>query len=225
MKARMQRALGVAIAVAVAPLSAGAYAAADATMQPTRLRKVRAGVEWASEWMSATVRPPLQRAHARSYRVHLWVDHQGSSLSRAGLEAVLGEINEIWAQAGVCFQMRDLRLGNPKPSELVLRFIAGGSEHPVFGMYDGAADMWTLDSPGLADSPHPVAFPAARTASHELGHALGLRHYNRRHASVDALMSSGRRGYRLESFQIDQARAHAAVIGQPNRQCAAPELL
>ena len=212
--------------MAVAPLSAGAYAAVDAKLASQKKHRLRGAVERQSEWLSATVRGrPEPGAFKTRYRLRLWLDRSDSAMPRYQLDGVLAEINSIWAQAGICFEVRDQRFGNPRSSELTLRFIGGGEGLPVFGMYDGHTDMWTLDNPDLDPSPHPVRHAAARTASHELGHALGLKHFNDRHESIDALMSSGRRGYRLEPFQIHAARRFAANIGEPNRECAVPQLM
>jgi hypothetical protein len=46
--------------------------------------------------------------------------------------------------------------------------------------YPRRPEARALDALSLYDAPHPTVLPASRTASHELGHALGLEHYNYR---------------------------------------------
>ena len=135
------------------------------------------------------------------------VDVSESRLLDWDLAIVLGEINAIWAQAGICFEFRDAR--DSGTAALRLSFV-GGDMAGLNGRYDGDRQIWSLDAPSLYDAPHPTAHPASRTASHELGHALGLQHYNGRRLSMDSLMASGTRGFFLHDFEIEAARRSAA---------------
>ncbi len=214
---KWMQALGFGSAVAVAPAVGGAFALGEALEGP-RVTSLRKTLREPSRWIGATTRPrPEARQFAVTYRIPLWVNREDSSLADDELAAILAEINSIWAQAGIGFEMRDAEPGKVNDHELVLRFIGGGDDLPVYGMYDGHLDIWTHDRPGLARSPHPTIHPAARTASHELGHALSLEHYNRRPDSIDSLMASGRRGFRLHPFEIARARYVASRMGKAIR--------
>ena len=76
-------------------------------------------------------------------------------------------------------------------------------------MYSGPHNIWTLDQPSLGSAPNPVMINASRTAAHELGHALSLNHTNCGSACDDALMASGKKGYKLEDWEVEQARGRA----------------
>jgi hypothetical protein len=154
------------------------------------------------------------------------LDLSSSDLASWNVELVLGEINRIWARAGICFEFRDHRLGLGREGELRLSFLDADLAG-LNGRYESDRDLWSLDQPDLYDAPHPTVHPASRTASHELGHALGLRHYNRRPDSTDSLMASGTRGFFLHDFEIAAARRAATnkVPSARPRSCRAPRLL
>jgi len=220
---RWIQALGFGSAVAIAPAFGGAFALGEALQDEdsTRLRRT---LREPSSWVSAATQPPPRaRSFQVTYRIPLWVSREDSNLSDAEIDGVLSEINQVWAQAGIHFVMRSADREPPASDELVLRFIGGGSERDVvFGMYDGHLDVWTQDRPNLRKAPNPTQHPAARTASHELGHALGLAHYNHQHDSIDSLMASGRRGYRLHGFEIARARYVASRLGEAVRSSEPP---
>ena len=219
---KWMQALGFGSAVAVAPAVGGAFALGEAIQDPdvTGLRKT---LRVPSQWSAAAARPrPQAGEFAVTYRIPLWVRREDSNLRDDELAAVLAEINTIWAQAGICFEMGDADSAKVSEDQLVLRFIGGGDDLPVYGMYDGHLDMWTHDRPDLAGSPHGTEHPAARTASHELGHALSLGHYSHHHDSLDSLMASGRRGYRLHPFEIARARYVASRMGEAIRASGEP---
>ena len=208
------QALGFGAAVAVAPALAGAMAVWDALQDPD-LIGLRSTLCEPSDWIGASALPPPPTGsfHVR-YRIPLWVSRVDSHLPDHELAGILAEINTIWSQAGISFTIRDADSAEVPDDELVLRFIGGCDDLPVFGMYDGNRDLWTHDRPDLLWSPHPVTRPAARTASHELGHALSLEHYDYHHDSIDSLMASGHRGFRLHLFEIARARQVGRSMGE-----------
>lgn len=215
----LARTVGFVAALATAPTLAGTFALVEHASPPSRLRVAKA-LTTPTEWSAAAIRPFPEPASFRTrYRLALRIDSSDSHLSTDDLDLVLHEVNAIWAQAGICFAMRDARLGQISDDELVLRFVAGQDDLPVFGMFDGSKDMWSLDWPLLEPSPHPTLYPAARTAAHELGHALGLPHYNRMADSIDSLMASGHRGFLLHDFEIARARDTAHVLGVAGEPC------
>jgi hypothetical protein len=219
------KALGFLGAMAVAPLLGGSFALAEAFELAAAPRAHRS---WAKQarWIDAATAPAPEPGRFRQhYRVSLLVDRADSQLPRDELELVLGEVNAIWSQAGLCFAMRDARLGPLTGDEIVLRFVSGDDDIPVYGAFDGDRSVWVRDRPGLDPCPHATAHPASHTAGHELGHALGLHHANGPEDGVDRLMASGRRGYRLVPGEIARARAIASELGEAAGPCGAPELL
>ena len=217
--------LGFVGAMAAAPLLGGSFALAQSFEPPAA---PRAHHIWARQarWIDAALSPAPEAGHFdRHYRVPLLIDRIDSELPRDELDLVLGEVNAIWAQAGICFEMRDARLEPTTGREIVLRFVAGEDDIPVYGAFDGDRSVWARDRPGLDPCPHGTAHPASHTAGHELGHALGLRHANHRSDGIDRLMGSGRRGFRLVPSEIARARAIASELGEADGPCAEPELL
>jgi len=203
--------------VAVVPAFAAAMALGEALQQPDSIGLQSTLCE-PSDWIGASALPPPQPGRFQvRYPIQLWVSRGASHLPDHELAAILAEVNEIWSQAGIRFAVRDADSGQVPDDGLVLRFIGGYDDLPVFGMYDGHRGMWTNDRPDLRWSPHPVTHPAARTASHELGHALGLEQYDYHHDSIDSLMASGRRGFRLHLFEIARAREVARDLTRADR--------
>src|SRR4030095_9808388 len=94
----------------------------------------------------APVVPPEPRLILR-----VEVDVSESRLLPWDLEIVLGEINAVWAQAGICFDFRDVRQGHK--GSLRLSFVAGDMAG-LNGRYDDDRSIWALDAPSLYDAPH-----------------------------------------------------------------------
>lgn len=144
-------------------------------------------------------------------RLPLVLNTSRSGLTRPELVALVAELNRIWAQAGICFEVRALERGFSAQSRLSLWLIAGDVPFSA-GHYDGPGYIWSEDAPKLARAPHPAALPGARTAAHELGHALELQHVPRVGSYVDALMNTGYDGFALTPAEIRRARARAAAF-------------
>lgn len=133
-------------------------------------------------------------------------------------KVLLGEINTIWfSQAGICFDMQLVEHDTPISDGLDLWFeenITGWN-----GYYTDHHDMHVRDDPDLKPADNPANSSAARTAAHELGHALNLRH---RQDSDDNLMRSKTYGWKLHQDEINIARENAknlAVSESDNALC------
>jgi hypothetical protein len=158
-------------------------------------------------------------------RVPVLLDRSQSGLTDTELRPILSEIAGIWSQAGICFEFRDLRHGDGNGEALVLQFVA--EDVPFLnGYYQDDRHVWSEDAPRLARAPNPANHPAARTAAHEIGHALGLRHLPRTPLNLDGLMNTGYDGYRLSAVEWATARKRAARYRQPTagRSCLPPLL-
>ena len=145
--------------------------------------------------------------HKPIYRVKLRVHLASSSRMSEEFEPILSEINEIWqAQAGICFEIHTVYHDTALNDGLDMWF------SPHIGGYNGYYDgeyIQMTDAPVLSSAPNPAKSSAARTAAHELGHALDLPH---RQDSDDNLMRSKTYGYQLNVREIQLARETAADI-------------
>ena len=141
---------------------------------------------------------PYQPVYHIPLRVHL-----GDS-NRAPKDwlPILEEINFIWfSQAGICFEIHTVSHDNELETGFDLWF---ESTIPDWnGYYTDLHDIHVRDNPDLRPAKHPADSSAARTAAHELGHALSLGH---KQDSDDNLMRSKTYGWQLHDDETAQAR-------------------
>lgn len=169
--------------------------------------------------------PPPSATDEPLLHIPLVLNLSKSALTLAEVESTFAEVNRIWAQAGICFEARDLRLGYGASTEIVLWLVAGDVPG-LNGYYESNDYIWIEDQPRLRGAPTPARLPAGRTAAHELGHALGLQHVPPTGPTGDSLMNTGYDGYRLQAWEIAKARETATQYAHsvPRRQCRPPML-
>lgn len=137
--------------------------------------------------------------------------------------SILEEINHIWlSQAGICFEMHTVTHDEELENGMDLWF---ESTIPDWnGYFTDMHDIHVRDNPDLRPAEKPARSSAARTAAHELGHALSLSH---RQDSDDNLMRSKTYGWQLNQAEILQARnavKELAISSIENKSCNPPAL-
>jgi hypothetical protein len=165
----------------------------------------------------------------------------------SGRSADLENSNEIWSkQAAICFEIEAVKTDPPAATGLDF-FFERQTPFPngvtANGVYSGAHTIYGLDRPNLASVKTPARDPAARTASHELGHGLSLQHQNpdqemnclfRGTECDELLMRSGHRGFQITAgspANVNEqmnARTRAATLALPQSAaivCAPPRIL
>lgn len=151
----------------------------------------------------ASLSPGIQPVYRINLRVHL----ANSNRTPEEFGPIFREINKIWyTQAGICFEIHTVYHDDPLTDGLDMWF------SPYIGGYNGYYDgefIQMSDAPVLGHAENPARSSAARTAAHELGHALDLPH---RQDSDDNLMRSRTYGWQLNTQEIEQARETAADI-------------
>ena len=165
---------------------------------------------------------PAARDHAASlpvYHIPLRVHLKGSSRSAEDFAAILEEINYIWwSQAGICFEMQVVNNDAVSPSGFDIWFVPQiNNNDAVNGYFTSGHAIYVRDTPLLNSASRPAHYSAARTAAHELGHALNLPH---RQDSDDNLMRSKTYGWQLNEEEIAIARKAAAVRAMKNNETA-----
>jgi len=136
----------------------------------------------------------------------------------AELRNALEEMNSIWwLQAGVCFEITSALDDARASVGFDIWFVPQVPDPPgANGVFKGDHDIWSRDYPNLRPAAKPATYRAARTSAHELGHGLGLRHYDGFPDSTESLMGSGSLGWQLHDFEIETARARAQRKANPN---------
>ncbi len=151
------------------------------------------------------------------YRIPLRVHLAKSTRTPQDFLPVFAEINEIWmSQAGICFEIQTVDNDQPLSDDGIDMWFSpyiGG----LNGFYDGEFIQMS-DDPVLGRAVNPARSSAARTAAHEIGHALDLPH---RQDSDDNLMRSKTYGWQLNAKEVEVAREAAAFFAHED----APELI
>jgi hypothetical protein len=144
------------------------------------------------------------------YHVPLRVHLDKSSRSVQAFIAILEEINQIWwTQAGICFEMQVVMNDSLLGSGIDIWFVPQINDNDSLnGIFSSKHSIYVRDTPILTPAASPARYAAARTAAHELGHALNLPH---RQDSDDNLMRSKTYGWQLNREEIAVARSAAAA--------------
>lgn len=166
-------------------------------------------------------------------RVHLMqsATNEGlsASLTEAGIKTIFEEVNHIWSQAGIRFELEGIdtlqALEIPKKRWYIKDRNWVKSAIPTGGFSATAIDVCYVRDMGpngffygepvvVCENPeyHKVAGgcdnPVARVTAHELGHVLFLQHRQ----EWTNLMASGKNGVSLNAQEIKDARKRALEI-------------
>jgi hypothetical protein len=150
--------------------------------------------------------PPSLHVYHIPLRVHL----NRSARRSSAFSEILKEINHIWwSQAGICFEIQVVMNDYVQSTGFDLWFVPRINNNDAMnGIFGSGHSIYVRDTPILNAAPKPAQHPAARTAAHELGHALSLPH---RQDSDDNLMRSKTYGWQLNQEEVAIARKAAAA--------------
>jgi hypothetical protein len=165
-------------------------------------------------------------------RIHLvqsdTIPAMHTTLVEADVKRIMGKVNKVWSQAGIQFEIESIGLTTavPLPPEMRLKpeFDRVHSMIPKDRLSPKAIDICYVkdvqpngfyygepvvvkDTAKLREVPGGLDEPLPRVTSHEIGHALGLKHRQ----DTTNLMQSGTTGFSLHEAEIAIARGNAAM--------------
>ncbi|MBX7207790.1 MAG: matrixin family metalloprotease [Verrucomicrobiaceae bacterium] len=163
-------------------------------------------------------------------RVHLvqsdTMPDMHTTLVEADVRRIFSKVNMVWSQAGIQFEIEKIVTTTAKPlppeARVKLEHDRVHAMIPKTSLSASALDVCYVknvkpngfyygepvvvkDTASLKEVPDGLDEPLPRVTSHEIGHALGLKH---RQDTVN-LMASGTTGFSLNEAEITIARAHA----------------
>jgi hypothetical protein len=177
-------------------------------------------------------------------RVHLvqsdTMPDMHTTLTEADVRRIFGKVNAVWAQAGIHFEIESIgptqaialkpELRDQSEFVQVKAMIPNERLSPTAidvcyvkkvrpnGFYYGEPVV-VKDTAALKEVPGGLDEPLPRVTSHEIGHALGLRHRQ----ETTNLMASGTTGFSLNEAEIATARAKAQERLEKSDAPGAPE--
>ncbi|MEQ1750485.1 MAG: matrixin family metalloprotease, partial [Prosthecobacter sp.] len=149
-----------------------------------------------------------------------------TTLVESDIRRIFGKVNSVWAQAGIQFEIESIAptTAIPMPPEMRLRteFDRVHSMIPKDRLSADAIDVCYVkevqpngfyygepivvkDTSKLREVPDGLDEPLPRVTSHEIGHALGLKHRQ----DTTNLMQSGTTGFSLNVAEIATTRTKA----------------
>ncbi len=167
-------------------------------------------------------------------RVHLLVSKSEpalcTTLAETDIRRIVGKVNKVWGQAGICFAVESIISEEPAESSVevpekdgdlraLVKFIPRETHAAeLFNVYyiksfgvNGVyfrEGVFVKDTAALRKVEGGIDEPLPRVTSHELGHALGLPHRQ----DTFNLMASGTTGTLLNTAEVESTRAKAGTL-------------